>query len=81
MQDSNNREIMARLYRLIERYETIPKLENAEEAYQFFGAVWRDSSAALEDFKGNEFAEEFLIAFNEAVGRRYRRQYPGVWEV
>ena len=81
MKDPSNREILSRLYRLVESYETIPQMASQDEAFQFFGRLWQDSCAALtEAFPENEFATEFLIALNEAVGKRYKKQYPNGME-
>ena len=76
MKDPNNREIMARLYRLVERYETAPEIIYADDAEKYFNEVLEECRRIYDEFYTNEFAREFTVALYNALGNlfKYRNQ-------
>lgn len=70
MKDPANREMMAKLYRLVEKYET-PQTISAEKACPYFSGLVDDCEALWGEYSGNAFAEEFIAALCIAVERRF----------
>ena len=76
MKDPNNREIMARLYRLLEKYETPPRIIYIDDGKKYFLEIANELSECYDTFKENEFAKEFVIAFYNAIGERFKKANP-----
>lgn len=72
MKDTTNREFMAALYRLIEKYEEAPKNAFTDEAADYFKAVLADVTEQYDKYLGNAFAEAFFLAFYGAIERRWK---------
>ena len=73
MKEPENREIMSRLYRLIEKYEEPPSGLFADDAAKYFAEVIADSCKLCSDFGRNEFSAEFAVAFATAIEKRFKR--------
>lgn len=71
MENPQNREIMARLYRIVERYETPPQIEYADDGVDYFLKVQKDVLGVFEDYKGNEFARELALGLYSALEQRF----------
>lgn len=67
MIDPNNREMMSRLYRLIEKYEKPPRIEYQDDAVDYFTEVLNDIKKIDEDFPNSVFAKRFTVALYAAV--------------
>lgn len=76
MKNPENRDIMTRLYRLIEKYETPPKIEYAEDAHEYFTEALLDCTSVYDSYKDNEFATELAIALYGALEKRFKRTNP-----
>lgn len=76
MKDPNNREIMTRLYRLIEKYETPPRIIYVDDGTKYFSEIANELSECYNTFKENEFAKELFIAFYNAIGERFKKVNP-----
>lgn len=72
MKDSKNREMMAKLYRIIEKYEEPPSIKK-EESESYFVRVWNDLSSFYNEYKENEFATALSLALNDAICKRVAR--------
>lgn len=72
MKDPKNREFMAILYRLIEKYEDAPEHMYADDAAAYFKDVLKDISEQWEAWRENEFAEALFTALYGAVERRWK---------
>lgn len=68
MKDPANREIMARLYRLWEKYETPPQVTGGAELSPYFQAILRDIERDFAEYKDSVFAQELTSALYFALG-------------
>ena len=71
MKDLQTREMMGKLYRLIEEYETPPKLTYQDEYEAYFDKAARKMLALAEQYKGNEFAADLLVGWYSAIEKRF----------
>ena len=76
MKDPQNREIMTRLYRLIEKYEMTPRIEYTDEGKEYFTEVLKEIMRIFSEFQNNEFARELTIALYSALEERFKRVNP-----
>lgn len=76
MKNPENRDVMTRLYRLIEKYETPPKIEYLEDALEYFKQVLNDCVSVYDSYKDNAFAARLSIALYEAIERRFKETNP-----
>ena len=76
MKNPENRDIMTRLYRLIEKYETPPKIEYAEDAAEYFTEALLDCTSVYDSHKDNEFATDLAVALYGALEKRFKRMNP-----
>lgn len=74
MKDLKNREFMAVLYRLIEKYEEAPEHMYADDAAAYFKGVLADINEQYEKYLGNEFAEAMFLALYGAVEKRWKEK-------
>lgn len=72
MIDQNNREILTRVYRLVEKYETPPKLKYADEASDYFVEVLKDAEIVIKEFVGNDFARCLCMGLYQALEERFK---------
>ena len=72
MKDQRLREMMGKLYRLIEKYEEPPKAKNEKDTLSYFEAVGNDCALLYDENKGNEFAQELLFGLYTAISKRYK---------
>lgn len=76
MKNPENRDVMTRLYRMIEKYETPPKVEYLEDALEYFKQALSDCVSVHDSYKGNAFASCFSFALYEALERRFKEVNP-----
>lgn len=76
MKNPENRDVMTRLYRLIEKYETPPKIEYLEDALEYFKQALSDCVNVHDTYKDNAFASCFSFALYEALERRFKETNP-----
>jgi len=76
MKDPKNREFMAVLYRLIEKYEEAPEHLYASEATAYFKGALADIDEQYETYRGNAFAEAFFLALYGAIERQWKAKNP-----
>lgn len=72
MVNPDNREIMAQLYRIMEKYEKTPVVSYSDEAVRYFEGVRDDIMAILSAHAGNEFARELTLGLYNALDSRFR---------
>lgn len=72
MIDPNNREVLTRVYRMVERYETPPKIRFADEATDYFTGVLNDMKPIWEEFPGNDFVRCLCFGLYDALGERFK---------
>lgn len=73
MINTENREFMSKLYRLIEKYETPLITRYTDEMEDYMKRVAADANNLFDEYKGNEFATELTMGFFTAVGERFQR--------
>lgn len=76
MKNPENREFMTKLYRLVERYETAPRVEFADDGAEYFSGVLKECMRIFSEYQNNEFAREFVFAFYTALEERFKRTNP-----
>jgi len=74
MQDVKNREMMAAVYRLIEKYERPPTMEYVDEANEYFSNISADCQDLFDAYKGNHFAELLTEALFKAIDANFREK-------
>lgn len=74
MKDPANREIMSRLYRIIERYEDTPKIVYLEDGEKYFADVLNDVKQIFDDFPESEFAKELALGLYAALNQRFEKK-------
>jgi len=72
MKDPRNREMMSKLYRMIEKYETPPKTSGTDEQQEYFSEAMADCQELYSEFEGNAFAECLIAAVYDAIGKRWK---------
>lgn len=72
MIDPNNREVLARVYRLVEQYETPPKIVYADDAEVYFTNALNGCKEIIDDFAGNDFAWCLVMGVYEAIEKRFK---------
>lgn len=80
MKDQTNRDIMAALYRLVEKYEVPPTVHSADEAVEYFKAVHTDVDGLYTKYGGYEFAQQLAIGLYAAIERKFKEVNPGPFE-
>lgn len=72
MIDPNNREVLTRVYRLVEKYETPPKYQFSDDAEEYFTGVLKELKQVIDDFPGNDFARCLCLGIYEALEERFK---------
>lgn len=72
MIDPNNREVLTRVYRLVEKYETPPKVVFEDDAEKYFSEALSDCMEIVNGFPGNRFARVLPIAVYDAIDERFK---------
>lgn len=72
MIDPNNREVLTRVYRLVEKYETPPKYQFSDDAEEYFIGVLKELKQVIDDFPGNDFARCLCLGMYEALEERFK---------
>ena len=72
MKDAKNRDLMAKLYRLVEKYETPLVTKYADEAVDYFKEVLKDCQKIEEEFPYNHFSIRFSVALYAAIEDRFK---------
>lgn len=72
MKDTNTREVMSRLYRIIEKYEEPPGV-TGEDPESYFSRAMVDIKSVYDDYSNNEFAKTLSIAVYDALGKRFKK--------
>lgn len=76
MKNPENREIMSKLYRLIEKYETTPRIEYTDDGQEYFSGVLKECMRIFSEYQNNEFAQELIFAFYAALEKRFKATNP-----
>jgi len=71
MKDQRLREMMGKLYRLIERYETPPIIRYTDEAEEYFLGALNECRKIYNDYD-NPYARELILAFYQALGELFK---------
>lgn len=71
MKDLKNREAMARIYRLIEKYEVPPVCRFADEAAEYYNQALADIKDVVDAFPGNDFVRRLGFALFDALDDRF----------
>ncbi len=77
MKDPANRESMAAIYRLVEKYETAPLIHSANEATSYFKSALADVDAIYTKYAGYAFAQQFALALYAAIEQNFKKVNPG----
>ena len=72
MKNQQTREMMGRVYRLIETYEEPPTVNDADEAEIYFRNVIDDCKSVFNSYPGNQFSERLSIALLHAINDRFK---------
>lgn len=70
MKSQLNRDMMTDLYRMLERYEVVPKIKDADDR-EWLTAAAKEMSRFYDRYSDNEFAQEFALAFYNACSSRF----------
>ncbi len=71
MQDPNNRDLMAALYRWFEEHEVPPKKPSEQEMTHFFQSAWLDLDEIIQKHPG-PWAMNLAIGFYAALEEAYK---------
>lgn len=77
MRNSENRDILIVIYRIVEKYETVPAFRYQEDAEQFWNDVQKDCAAFFERYPDNALARRLMLAVYEALENQYKQTNPG----
>jgi len=79
MKDPNNREIMARLYRILEKYETPQPqaFEWVEDAQTYFSSLLSELQGLWDEYKGSSIASSLGMAMYNALQEAYQSRMTG----
>lgn len=69
MQDPRIREMMGKIYRLMEKYERVPEFKTQEEVTTFFEKALNYILKLYEDYKDNPFCEGMLIGLYSSINK------------
>lgn len=72
MKDSQNRNLMTDLYRLIEKYETPLITRYTDDMEQYIRLVAKECEEFRQKYKGNFFAQELIFGFYSAIAERFQ---------
>lgn len=72
MIDQNNREVLTRVYRLVEKYETPPKYQFSDDATEYFVGALKDFKEVIDEFPGNDFARCLCLGLYDALDERFK---------
>lgn len=72
MIDPNNREVLTRVYRLVEKYETPPKYQFADDATEYFSEASKELKHVIDEFPGNDFARRLCMGLYDAIDDRFK---------
>lgn len=72
MKEPKNRDLMAKLYRLVEKYETAPAMKYEDEAVGYFKEALKDCRTLESEFAGNSFALRFSVALYSAIEDQFK---------
>ena len=73
MRSQVNRDMMTALYRMLEKFEDAPAAESADDRRWLTDAA-KAMSTFYDAYKGNEFAQEFALAFFNACVNRWKEK-------
>lgn len=71
MRNPKIREMMAELYKLVEKYEVIPPIALAEGEESYFKELAEDVVLFSNKWDDDAFARKFIVALFEAVEARF----------
>lgn len=72
MKDQKNRDVLTRVYRLVEKFEMPPKIIYEDEAGKYFDEALKDCKEIIEEFRGNQFAWSLCMGVYEAISDRFK---------
>lgn len=72
MTDPKNRDVLTRIYRLVEKYETPPKIVYSDDAEEYFSHALSDCKAVMDEFPTNSFACLLAMAVYDALDERFK---------
>jgi hypothetical protein len=79
MKDPKNREMMTKIYRIVEKYEVVPRFKYTDDAVTYFIGLWKECKEVFEEYKG-EFAKRFSIAIYLAISDEFKKVNPNPLE-
>lgn len=71
MKDPRIREMMAKIYRVMERYETVPEFKTQEEVDDFFRKALDSIMELYIQYKSNPFCEGMLIGLYSSINKTF----------
>ena len=72
MIDPNNREVLTKIYRLVEKYETPPRCKFTDDAEEYFSEALKELKQVIDEFPGNDFARCLCLGMYEALEERFK---------
>lgn len=72
MKNPKHRDLMAELYRLWEKYETMPKVIYTEDSVAYWTKICEDVSAIYNKYCEDPVAKELLIGFYNGMGEEWK---------
>lgn len=76
MKNPDNREIMTRIYRLVERYEEVPRMKYTVDASDYFAGLYKECKDIYGAFPDSEIARGLTVGFYTAVWEKYKKTNP-----
>lgn len=67
------RDMMTKLYRLVEKYEETPSIKYSDDAVKYFTQASQECASLYNEYKEFEYAKAFLIAFYDALGENFKK--------
>lgn len=67
------REMMTKLYRLVEKYEESPCVKYSDDAVKYFTQASHECASLYNEYKEFEYAKAFLIAFYDALDKNFKK--------
>lgn len=74
MKNKELRDMMAKLYRLIEKYESIPDMTYQDECELFFSTASKECSDIYNQYD-SPYARKLIVAFYDALCDLYKQKY------
>ena len=72
MKETKNRDMMAKLYRLVEKYETPQAMKYEDEAVSYFREALKDCQSLEKEFPDSAFAVRFAVALYTIIEDQFK---------